>query len=76
MTPSQIQRKADFKSLVPYNGRVHRVDEQELRKRVITWLHWRRYGMRGRDLEKKTKLTKSKALELAVTMGFDVEGLK
>ena len=75
MTPSQIQRKKDFKSLVPYNGRVHRVDEQELRKRLTTWMHWRRLGYRDKVLAKKTKLTPTRARQLAKEFNIDLGGL-
>jgi hypothetical protein len=32
------------------------VDAEEKLKRLRTWKHWRRYGLRGVALEKRTKM--------------------
>lgn len=44
-------------------------------KKLRTWKHWRRYGLRGRDLEKKTRLDLRQVRKWAKELDFDLEGL-
>jgi len=44
-------------------------------RRLRTWKHWRHYGIRSKELEKKAKLTKKQALQFAAELNFDLGGL-
>lgn len=51
------------------------VTEAEQRKRLQTWKHWRRYGIKGDALEKRTKLTLPQVRRLAAALHINLEGL-
>jgi hypothetical protein len=50
-------------------------DREGKLKRLIHWKHWRRYGLKGRLLEKKTRMDLSQVRKWAKELDFDLEGL-
>lgn len=44
-------------------------------KRLRTWKNWRRFGLRGLALIKKTKMRNDLVRRWAAEVGFDLEGL-
>jgi hypothetical protein len=52
-----------------------KVDAEEKLKRLRTWKHWRRYGLRGVALEKRTKMDLPQVRCWAAELNFDLEGL-
>lgn len=51
------------------------MDDAEKRRRLTTWKHWRKYGLKGRALEKRTKLQPVRVRAWAAELNFDLEGL-
>lgn len=51
------------------------LDEAEKRRRRTTWKHWRRYGLKGDALEKRTHLQLARVRKWAAELNFDLEGL-
>ncbi len=52
-----------------------KLDNVEKLKRLRTWKHWRNYGMKGRALEKRSKLSLERARQWAAELNFDLGGL-
>lgn len=50
-------------------------DPDGKRLKLQNWKRWRRYGLRGRDLEKKTRLDLRQVRKWAKELDFDLEGL-
>lgn len=51
------------------------IDDEGKRRRLVEWKRWRRYGLKGTALEKRTKLTPSRVRKWAGELNFDLEGL-
>lgn len=51
------------------------IDDAEKRRRLITWKHWRKYGLKGDALERRTKLQLPRVRKWAKELNFDLEGL-
>jgi len=57
-------------------GRGNRpITSDELRQRLMTWIRFRKEGYKGDWLERRTKLTVTRAKELAAEMGIDLKGV-
>ena len=69
---ANLNRHVKFRSL---HARSTRLTEEEKLRRLRTWLHWRRYGLKGKALEKRAKLSLPQVREYALEMHFDLEGL-
>ena len=51
-----------------------RDDAGKLQK-LRTWKHWRKYGLRGEKLQKRTRMTLKEVRLWAAELNFDLEGL-
>lgn len=50
-------------------------DREGKLKKLRTWKHWRRFGLKGGQLEKKTHMDLRRVRQLAKELDFDLEGL-
>ena len=50
-------------------------DREGKLKQLRTWKHWRKYGLRGNALEKRTRMDLRRVRQLAAELDFDLEGL-
>lgn len=44
-------------------------------KKLRNWKHWRKYGLRGEALEKRTHMSLKVVRKWAADLNFDLEGL-
>jgi hypothetical protein len=52
-----------------------KVNAQEKHRRLVTWKHWHRYGLRGKALVRKAKMDLTQVRRWAAELDFDLEGL-
>lgn len=52
-----------------------KVSDADKRKRLTTWKHWHRYGLRGAALERRAKMNLKLVRKWAADLDFDLEGL-
>ena len=50
-------------------------DDEGKRKKLQAWKHWRKYGLRGKALQRRTHMTLKEVRKWAADLNFDMEGL-
>ena len=52
-----------------------KITREEKLKRLRTWKHWRKYGLRGDALQRRTHMSLKEVRKWAADLNFDLEGL-